>query len=76
MVNTVFKEKAVADFMNQNYFSYTLDIERGDGPQLKKKYGIDGLPGYVFIDGNDLVVHRAAGAMSTEQFLLEAKNGN
>ena len=73
MAKTVFLEKEIGDYFNEHFVSYKLDIEKGNGPQLKEKYGIIGLPGYVFIDPNDEVVYRFDKAMPTEEFLEEGK---
>lgn len=73
MAKTVFKEESVGEYFNEHFVSYKLDIEKGNGPKLKEKYGIIGLPGYVFIDGNDEVVYRFSDAMPTDEFINEAK---
>lgn len=73
MAKTVFMEAEVGDYFDEHLIAITLDIERGNGPELKKKYGIKGLPGYVFVDGNDEVVYRFDSAMPTEEFLEEVK---
>ncbi|MGJ5642387.1 thioredoxin family protein [Formosa sp. S-31] len=73
MAKTVFMEDQVGAYFNEHFVSYKLDIEKGNGPQLKEKYGIQGLPSYVFIDGNDEVVYRSSSAMTTEAFMNVAK---
>ncbi|MBD0824243.1 thioredoxin family protein [Aestuariibaculum marinum] len=73
MARTVFMEEAVGTYFNEHFVSYKLNIEKGNGPKLKEKYGIQGLPSYVFIDANDDVVYRSSSAMPTEEFLSEAK---
>ncbi|MFV0566309.1 MAG: thioredoxin fold domain-containing protein [Flavobacteriaceae bacterium] len=74
MAQTVFLEEEVGAYFNTNFVSYKLDIEKGNGPKLKEKYGIQGLPGYVFIDANDEVVYRFDKAMPAAEFLKEAQN--
>lgn len=73
MAKTVFVEDEVGAYFNEHFVSYKLDIEKGNGPKLKEKYGIQGLPSYVFIDTNDEVVYRSSSSMSTEAFMNEAK---
>ncbi|WP_083191631.1 thioredoxin family protein [Formosa haliotis] len=73
MAKTVFLEPEVGAYFNEHFVSYKLDIEKGNGPQLKEKYGIKGLPGYVFIDANDEVVYRFDAAMPAAEFLEEGK---
>ncbi|WP_370478528.1 thioredoxin family protein [Tamlana flava] len=73
MAKTVFKEEEVGAYFNEHFVSYKLDIEKGKGPELKEKYGITGLPGYVFVDANDEVVYRFSRAMPAEEFLEEGE---
>lgn len=73
MAKTVFLEEEVGTYFNEHFVSYKLDIEKGNGPKLKEKYGINGLPGYVFINADDEVVYRFDKAMPTADFLEEGK---
>jgi thiol-disulfide isomerase/thioredoxin len=73
MAKTVFLEKEVGDYFNEHFISLKIDVERGEGPYIKAKYGIEGLPGYVFIDADDNVVYRFAAAMPTKMFMSEVK---
>ena len=73
MAKTVFLEKEVGDYFNEHFVALKIDVERGEGPFIKNKYGIVGLPGYVFIDADDHVVYRFSGAMPTEMFMSEVK---
>ncbi|MEL0454669.1 thioredoxin fold domain-containing protein [Flavobacteriaceae bacterium SZ-1-7] len=73
MAKTVFMEDEVGAYFNEHFVSYKLNIEKGNGPKLKEKYGIQGLPSYVFIDTNDEVVYRSSSAMPADEFLNEAK---
>ncbi|SFT12652.1 Thioredoxin-like [Zhouia amylolytica] len=73
MAKTVFMEEEVGAYFNEHFVSFKLDIEKGNGPKLKEKYGINGLPGYVFIDANDEVVYRSSRAMPADEFMNEAK---
>tara|TARA_R110001606_G_scaffold399236_1_gene582620 strand:- start:13870 stop:15198 length:1329 start_codon:yes stop_codon:yes gene_type:complete len=73
MDKTVFLEKEVGAYFNKNFIALKVDVERGEGPFLKKKYDIEGLPGYVFIDGNGHVVYRFSSAMPTAKFMKEVQ---
>ncbi len=41
---TTFKDKKAADFYNQNFVNVSLDMEKGDGPQLAQQWRIDAYP--------------------------------
>lgn len=69
MAATVFMEDTVGKYFDQHLIALKVDVERGEGPDIKRRYGISGLPGYVFIDGEGNVVYRFEASMSTEKFL-------
>lgn len=74
MEKTVFQEEEVGTYFDEHIVALKVDVEKGDGPKIKEKYDIQGLPGYVFIDGNDEVVYRFSRAMPTEEFMKEVKS--
>lgn len=69
MAATTFKDAKVGTFFDENLLAIKVDIERGEGPGIKLKYGITGLPGYVFLDSEGNVIHRDQGSMGSEAFL-------
>lgn len=69
MVKDVFPDKKVADFYNQNFVNYTIDMEKGEGPDLAKKYKVTQYPTLLFIAADGTIVHRAAGFHDPEQFV-------
>lgn len=73
MEKTVFKEQEVGALFRENLVAVKVDVERGEGPAIKEKYGIQGLPGYVFIDGDDHVVYRFSAAMPKDEFIAEVQ---
>lgn len=69
MANTVFMDEEVGKYFDENIIAIKIDVERGEGPAVKRKYGITGLPGYVFLDGDGLVVYRFQAAMPKDKFM-------
>lgn len=69
MDNTTFKDPRVGEVFKKNLIAFKIDVERGEGPALKIKYAIEGLPGYVFFDGDGNVIFRSKGAMGVDPFL-------
>ena len=69
MVKDVFSKKAVADFYNQTFVNYSIDMEKGEGPQLAKTYKVAQYPTLLFIDSEGNLIHRAAGFHNPEQFV-------
>lgn len=72
MAANVFNRDSVADLFNQNFVNVKVDMEKGEGPQLKKRYGIQAFPTYLFINADGEVVHRMVGSMSEKEFLAQA----
>ncbi len=73
MAKTVFLEEEVGRYFDKHFVSLKIDVERGEGPDIKNRYGISGLPGYVILDDNEHVIYRFSGAMPTERFMEHIK---
>ena len=73
MAETVLNQPVVGDYFGEYFISIKIDIEKGEGPILKEKYGIEGIPDYLFLDGDGKLVYRFGGAMSLDKFMEGAK---
>ena len=71
MDKEVFTRPQVANYFNQKFINVKYDMEKGEGPRLKKKYGISAFPTYLFITANGKVVHRIVGAHTKGDEFLE-----
>jgi len=65
----VFTVDSVADFYNKNFINSHFDMEKGEGIEVRAKYGIKVFPTLVFINGDGEVVHQAAGARPPTEFI-------
>ncbi|HEY8388205.1 MAG TPA: DUF255 domain-containing protein [Parasegetibacter sp.] len=74
MAKNVFTLDTVADFYNKNFINVSMDMEKGDGPELAKKYGIKAYPDFIFVDGNGNAVFRGSGYMEAEKFITLGEN--
>jgi thiol-disulfide isomerase/thioredoxin len=74
MAKTVFKEEAVGDFYNQNFINMKIDMEKGEGPTLAKKYRVSAYPTFFFIDEDGKIVASAKGGRQTKQFISLGEN--
>ncbi len=74
MAATVFKEDAVGNFYNQNFINMKIDMEKGEGPTLARKYKVTAYPTFFFIDEKGEVVATAMGGRATDQFLQLGEN--
>lgn len=71
MDKNVFTVAEVANFYNQNFINVKIDMEKGEGIELGKKYGVQSFPTFLFINDKGEVIHRTASKMSAEEFLAE-----
>jgi thiol-disulfide isomerase/thioredoxin len=73
MDQNAFKDVKVAEFYNKNFINAKIDMEKGEGVELRKKYSVQSFPTFLFINGNGEVVHRTGSRMPIEEFLEEGK---
>lgn len=73
MDKNVFTEVSVATFFNGNFINVKVDMEKGEGLELRKKYSVKSYPTFLFVDSKGEVVHRTGSRMSVEEFLEEGK---
>ncbi len=73
MDKTVFVDEEVGHLFDEKFVALKVDVERGEGPMIKRKYGISGLPGYVFVDQDDQVIYRFSSAMPKEMFIEQVE---
>lgn len=69
MDRDVFSDQKVAEFFNENFVNLKLDMEKGDGNNFRRKYGVRGFPSFLFLNSAGTVVHRGLGYQPSEQFL-------
>lgn len=74
MEKQVFTDAEVAKYFNKKFISIRVDMEKGEGPELAKKYpSINGYPSLLFLDGSGVPVKTILGSRNSEDFLAEAK---
>jgi len=70
----VFVEKEVGDFFNANFINVKIDMESGEGVELKKKYNVKAYPTLLWLDANGNMQHKELGAISADALIEQAKN--
>jgi thioredoxin 1 len=73
MDTEVFTKPEVGDYFNKKFVAIRVDMEKGEGPELAKKFSsIDGYPSLLFFaDGH--LAKTILGSRTAEEFLQEAK---
>jgi len=64
----VFTDAKVGAYFNENYICYSLDMEKGEGLEIAKKYDVRGYPTHLYFDAKGDVVHRTMGAGNSDQY--------
>lgn len=74
MNNDVFPVKEVGDFFNRNFINIKVDMEKGEGPQLAKAYGVNAYPTLLFIDKEGKIVKLAKGMRGPDALIQLGKD--
>jgi thioredoxin 1 len=73
----VFPDVELGKYFGENFLSTKIDMEKGEGPSLAKKYAVRAYPTLLFIDPNtQQVVHKVLGYRNVDQLksvAIEAK---
>jgi thiol:disulfide interchange protein len=69
MAKNVFTLNKVADFYNTNFINVSMDMEKGEGSVIGKRYKIAAYPAFLFINGDGKVVHTNGGYQEAAEFI-------
>lgn len=64
----VFPDEKVGAYFNDNYICYSLDMEKGEGLELAKKYDVNSYPTHLYFNPKGEMVHRAVGAGNSDEY--------
>lgn len=71
MAQNVFPTKEAGDFFNQNFINIKIDMEKGEGVELAKKYNVRSYPTLLFLDYTGTLVFEAKGARTDAEGLIQ-----
>lgn len=69
MAKNIFPVKEVGDVFNAHFVSAKIDMEKGEGLEIAKKYNVRAYPTYIFVNGDGELVHRGLGSMPADKFI-------
>ncbi len=75
MTKNIFPQKEVGDFFNSNFINIKIDMEKGDGPEIAKKYGIRAYPTFLILRSDGSVQHRILGGGDAKSIIERSKEG-
>lgn len=74
MAKSVFTNDTVADFYNSNFVNVKMDMEKGEGIELAKKWKIQAYPTLLYFSPEGEMIHRICGAYPANEFVLGGEN--
>ena len=72
MKKTVFQDKELSAFVNQNFNAYMVDVDK-DRSGISSKYDISGLPSFVFVSEKGELLYKGVGYTETDEFLKKSQ---
>ena len=73
MDEEVFPDKAMGDFFKENFISYKVDAEKGNGINLATIYNVGAFPTLLFLDEKGRTVERNDGSLGYSALLRMAE---
>ncbi|PWK28933.1 thioredoxin [Arcicella aurantiaca] len=70
----VYSKPEVIQKMNANFINFKIDAEKGEGPDLARKFDVSAYPFLVWADKNQNVLLTDAGYMPVNEFLKSVDN--
>lgn len=74
MANNVFTRTDVGSYFNAHFINVKVDMEKGEGIELAKKYQVKAFPTLLFLNADGQVLQQAVGYKSPEQLLEIARS--
>ena len=69
MAANVFTDQSVGEYYNSHFVNLKVDMEKGEGPELARRYSVMAYPTLLFLDGNGEVKSRTMGGKPAADFI-------
>lgn len=69
MANVIFPQKEAGDYFNRNFVNIKIDMEKGEGIELRTKYDVSAFPTFLILDANGNEVGRIVGSDELNEFI-------
>ena len=70
-----FPDKAAGEYFNKTFINVAVDLEKGQGPALTKKYGVNAFPTLIIADENGNLVTFTRGYLNPGDLIEFGKHG-
>lgn len=74
MTNNVFPQEKMGDYLNPKFICVKYDMEKGEGPELAKKFGVRAYPTFIILNADGTVRHKFVGGGDPDQFIERVKD--
>ncbi|MDR0544408.1 MAG: thioredoxin family protein [Odoribacteraceae bacterium] len=75
MSNNVFPTKEAGEFFNKHFVCVEFDMEKGEGLEIGKKYGVRAYPTFLILNPTGAEQYRVVGAAGLDEFIPKIKRG-
>lgn len=69
MNSNIFPLEDVGAFFNTHFINVKVDMEKGEGIELAKRYAVNAYPTFLFVSAEGKLVHKGLGYQEVESFL-------
>lgn len=76
MSKNVFTTQQVGDFYNAKFINAKIDMEKGEGIDIAKKYNIKAFPTYIWVNGDGELIHTGVGYYEPDAFVKVGEEAN
>lgn len=73
MSKNIFTNDSVADFYNQNFINAKIDMEKGEGIDIAKKFKVQNYPTMLYLKSDGTELHRVCGSSEAKEFIQQGK---
>lgn len=75
LAKDVFTIDSVADFFNTNFINMKMDMEKGEGIELKKRYSVEAYPTLLLLNGEGKEIFRSVGGCTAPVLMSRFREG-
>lgn len=76
MARDIFPLESVGEFMNPQFVCIKIDMEKGEGPELTKKFGVTAFPTFIIFNSEGKEIGRWLGGSNAEKFIQNVKDNS
>jgi len=74
MDSAVFSLAEVGDYHNEHFINLRYDALKADGISIRKSYTLPGVPAFLYLDPQGMVVKKTVGYQNREQLLQNSRD--